>query len=69
MPYSACKDLPEDVQNALGNVPHALIIYKEAFNSAIKQYDDESRAHAIAWSAVKNKYQKSDEDGTWHPKD
>jgi cation transport regulator len=67
MPYNSTNDLPDDVQNALSNVPHAQDIYKEAFNSAAQQYDDESRAHATAWSAVKNKYEKGDND-QWHPK-
>ena len=69
MPYDEREDLPEDVRNALSNVPHAQDIYKEAYNSAWEQYDhDESRAHAVAWSAVKNDYEKGD-DGQWHPKD
>ena len=67
MSYSDRSDLPNDVKDAWSNVPHAQDIYKEAFNSAIEQYDDESRAHATAWSAVKNKYEKGD-DGNWHPK-
>jgi len=57
-------------------VPQAQSIYLEAFNNAYEQYadsserqDDRSReetAHAVAWSAVKQKYQKG-EDGKWHP--
>jgi cation transport regulator len=43
---------------------HAQEIYKEAFNSAEDQYGEEGRAHATAWSAVENKYEKNDE-GNW----
>ena len=68
MPYSSREDLPDDVLNALSQVPHAQDIYKEAFNSALEQYDDESRAYATAWAAVKHKYEKG-EDGKWHSKD
>ncbi|MBZ6670934.1 cation transport regulator, partial [Klebsiella pneumoniae] len=52
-------------------------IYKEAFNSAWDQYkdkderrDDASReetAHKVAWAAVKNSYEKGDDD-KWHKK-
>ena len=69
MPYQTRQDLPDRVKDALSNVPHAQDIYKEAFNAAYEQYDgDESRAHATAWAAVKEKYEKGDDD-SWHPKD
>ena len=78
MPYSSRNDLPEQVQHALSNVPHAQDIYKEAFNSAAEEYSDpekrrddassEEVAHRVAWNAVKEKYEKG-EDGAWHPKD
>lgn len=75
MPYERITDLPESVRD---NVPrHAQEIYKEAFNSAWDQYDtpDERRgdasreetAHKVAWAAVKEKYEKG-EDDRWHPK-
>ena len=75
MPYSSLDELPEPVQE---NLPkHAQEIYKEAFNSAWNQYDkpeerrgDASReetAHKVAWAAVKEKYEKG-EDDRWHPK-
>ena len=77
MPYKQRNDLPENVLTALRDVPHAQDIYKEAFNSAWEQYADskdrqrnssrEETAHAVAWSAVKNKYEKGD-DEKWHPK-
>lgn len=75
MPYDSRSDLPESVRNVLP--PHAQSIYKEAFNSAWEQYakaedrrGDASReetAHAVAWSAVKEKYAKGDDD-KWHPR-
>ena len=75
MPYPSLDDLPETVQE---NLPrHAQEIYKEAFNSAWDEYRDadkrrgdasrEETAHKVAWSAVKEKYQKGD-DGDWHAK-
>ena len=75
MPYERITDLPESVRD---NVPkHAQEIYKEAFNSAWDQYDtpserrgDASReetAHKVAWAAVKEKYEKG-EDDRWHAK-
>ncbi|MGD2130889.1 MAG: ChaB family protein [Lysobacterales bacterium] len=69
MPYETRTDLPNDVQRALSNVPHAQDIYREAFNSAFEQYGgDESRAHRVAWAAVKRDYEKGD-DGKWHPRE
>lgn len=75
MPYSTINDLPENVTNVLPK--HAQEIYKEAYNSAYDQYDTpgerrggadrEETAHRVAWSAVKNSYEKGD-DGTWHKK-
>lgn len=76
MPYSNKSDLPESVRNVLPD--HAQDIYKEAFNSAYDEYKDpddrrgdanrEEVAHRVAWSAVKQKYSKGD-DEKWHPKD
>ena len=76
MPYSSTSDLPDGVKN---NLPaHAQDIYKEAFNSAWDEYkdpddrkDDASReevAHRVAWSAVKQKYEKGADDN-WHKKE
>lgn len=76
MPYSSKNDLPESVRNVLPD--HAQDIFKEAFNSAYDQYKDsderrgddsrEDVARKVAWSAVKMKYEKGDDD-KWHPKD
>lgn len=67
MPYKTVKDLPDSVKN---NLPqHAQEIYKEAFNSAMETYnDDEERSHRVAWSAVKNKYEKDKKTGNWKPR-
>lgn len=75
MPYARIDDLPASVHD---NVPkHAQEIYKEAFNSAWGEYKDpddrrgdasrEETAHRVAWAAVKQKYEKGDDD-RWHPK-
>lgn len=62
MPYKTNADLPDTVKD---NVPeHAQDIYREAFNSAAEQYQEEETAHKVAWSAVKNKYHKNDQ-GEW----
>lgn len=76
MPYQSNGDLPEDVRGVLPD--HAQDIYREAYNSAWDQYDSpdereggrsrEETAHAVAWSAVKNVYEKSDS-GKWVKKD
>jgi cation transport regulator len=75
MPYSRTSELPAPVRDHLPQ--HAQEIYKEAFNSAWDEYDtpqqrrgDASReetAHKVAWTAVKQKYEKGD-DGDWHRK-
>jgi cation transport regulator len=75
VPYSSIEDLPAGVRD---NVPkHAQAIYKEAFNSAWDEYEDpddrrgdasrEETAHRVAWAAVKQTYEKG-EDERWHPK-
>ena len=75
MPYSRIDELPDSVRD---NLPkHAQEIYKEAYNSAWDQYEDpedrrgdasrEETAHRVAWSAVKQTYEKND-DGKWTKK-
>ncbi len=67
MPYEKLTDLPDSVRD---NLPkHAQEIYQAAYNSAEEQYDEEDRAHRVAWSAVKNKYEKDEESGEWVPKE
>jgi len=75
MPYKKVSELPDGVKNVLPD--HAQDIYKEAFNSAWEEYkkpqarrsdeDREEVAHKVAWSAVKQTYQKGDDD-KWHKK-
>ena len=66
MPYQKLNELPDSVKD---NLPqHGQEIYKDAFNSAWDQYKDaedrkggrsrEETAHSVAWSAVKNEYEK-----------
>jgi cation transport regulator len=74
MPYKTNNDLPKNVTHILP--VHAQDIYREAFNHAWQEYanpaerrDDASReetAHKVAWSAVKKKYEKTDD--TWTAK-
>ncbi|TKD71831.1 ChaB family protein [Pseudalkalibacillus hwajinpoensis] len=66
MPYNSRNDLPDQVKNNLP--PHAQDIFKEAFNSASEQYDQEKTAFKVAWSAVEEKYEKND-NGNWVKKD
>jgi cation transport regulator len=63
VPYQTKSDLPDSVKD---NLPaHAAAIYKEAFNNAWDEYNqDEARAHRVAWGAVKKQYHK-DDDGNW----
>lgn len=75
MPYQSISQLPDAVRD---HVPkHGQDIYKDAFNSAWDEYADpkarrgdasrEQVAHQVAWSAVKDVYEKGD-DGDWHRK-
>jgi cation transport regulator len=68
MPYKSIEKLPDQVKD---NLPkHAQTIYKEAYNSAWDEYKDpedrrgessrEEVSHKVAWAAVKNKYEKND---------
>ena len=72
MPYDKLKELPDSVRD---NLPkYAQEIYQAAFNNAWDEYKSpkdrrgneprEQVAHKVAWSAVKEKYEK-DEDENW----
>ncbi len=75
MPYKNLTDLPEQVRDSLPE--HGQEIFRSAYNSAWDQYADpedrrgdqsrEEVAHKVAWSAVKNEYEK--QDGRWVKKD
>jgi cation transport regulator len=75
MPYDKLSELPDSVRD---NLPkHAQEIYRAAYNSAWDQYKSaedrrgdasrEETAHRVAWSAVKEKYEKKGE--RWVKKD
>jgi cation transport regulator len=69
MPYDDLESLPESVRSSLPK--HAQEIYRAAYNSAWEQYNDEEDrkgddtreevSHKVAWSAVKQKYHKEDD--------
>lgn len=73
MPYENLEDLPERVRDVLPR--HAQEIYRAAFNSAWGEYRDpgtrkrggtrEETAHAVAWSAVEQTYEKDERTGEW----
>lgn len=64
MPYAKTSDLPDSVKNVLP--AHAQDIFKDTFNSAWDEYGhDEQRSFAVAWGAVKKRYHKNEENGTW----
>lgn len=64
MPYSM-----DNPPSKINDMPkHAQEIFVAAFNAAIKQYDgDEAKANAVAYAAVKAKYEQ-DKDGNWKAK-
>lgn len=61
MPYQTIEDLPSRIQNILP--VHAQEIYKSSFNSAMDYYDDEVKAHMVAWSSVQRQFEK--DNGVW----
>lgn len=63
MPYSSISQLPPNVKNVLPT--HAQRIYLRAFNSAMKQHDDEDKARKIAWAAVKRDYKRGVKGKMW----
>jgi len=75
MPYDTVEELPESVKNSLP--PHAQTIFMKAFNNAWDQYADPSSrkekasqeevAMKVAWSAVKQNYEKKG--GRWVEKE
>lgn len=65
MPYRDNQSLPDSVKTHLPE--HAQEIYRKAFNNAWDEYKDpdkrrsgsrEEAAHRVAWSAVKQQYEK-----------
>lgn len=76
MPYNSPDELPQSVRDNLPS--HAQEIYMKAFNNAWDEYADpedrqgdasrEETAHKVAWAAVKNVYEKDEDDGRWKKK-
>ncbi|MFB3763733.1 MAG: ChaB family protein [Methanotrichaceae archaeon] len=73
MPYRRIDELPASVRE---NLPeHAQEIYLKAFNNAWEEYANpkdrkgdasrEETAHKVAWSAVKQVYEKDERSGKW----
>jgi cation transport regulator len=52
MSYLTNQDLPTGVRDRLSEASQHL--YRVAFNSAIQWYGEETKAHKIAWNAVRN---------------
>jgi cation transport regulator len=64
MPYNSISELPKQVRD---NLPkHAQEIYKSAYNNAWDESREET-AYKVAWSAVKEKYEK--DNGRWVKKE
>lgn len=62
MPYLSNQDLPKNISEHLPE--QAQTIFRKAFNHAYEQYNDETVAFKVAWSAVKKVYKKGS-DGRW----
>ncbi len=52
MAYLTNRDLPANIRDRLSEASQNL--YRVAFNSAIQWYGEESKAHKMAWSAVRS---------------
>lgn len=52
MSYQTNRDLPASIRDRLSEAAQTL--YRLAFNSALQWYGEETQAHKIAWSAVRN---------------
>jgi cation transport regulator len=52
MSYQTNRDLPQNIRNQLSET--AQHFYRVAFNSALQWYGEETKAHQIAWNAVRN---------------
>jgi len=61
MPYQTISDLPEEqVDQYSAHQKHAFL---RAFNSALQEYGDESRAFAVAHSAAQRAPREEPEEG------
>ncbi len=72
------EDLSEITKKRIDELPpHAQGIFEKAHSSALEQYKDPNKrrggkkeskeevAHKVAWSAVKKKYKKDNENDKW----
>ncbi len=76
LPYKDVNDLPDKVRESLPK--HAQEIYLKSFNNAWDEYANpkerkaggsrEETAHRVAWSAVKQTYEKDEKTGEWKKK-
>jgi cation transport regulator len=57
MPYASVNDLPPEVKKLPENAQR---IFMSAFNSAFKKYRTDEKAFKIAWSAVKQVFEKTE---------
>jgi len=61
MPYKSIDDLPDSVKVLPKDAQE---LFLEVLNKALKQYDNEGQAFAVAWSVIKKQYKKT-KDGKW----
>jgi cation transport regulator len=76
MPYKTNSDLPDNVRNVLPVA--AQTIFREVYNNAWDEYKDpgnrrghethEEVANKVAWSAVKQQFEKDEDSGKWKPR-
>ncbi len=52
MSYQTNHELPQEIRGQLSET--AQHFYRVAFNSALQWYGEETKAHQIAWNAVRN---------------
>lgn len=77
MPYKTNAELPDLVKSVLPD--HGQNIYRKTFNKAWEEYKDpkkrrtsddrETISHKVAWSAVKQEYEKNEKTGKWEKKE
>lgn len=64
MPKDEDSDLPGTLQRSPGKAKRT---YRKALESAHETYDDEERAHRVAYAALKHSFEKVGDH--WEPKD
>lgn len=74
MTYQDRSELPDTLQRTLPEA--AQDVYIDAYNQAMRgdtatpsgELSNESAAHAVAWQAVEQEFERSDADGNWYRK-